>query len=283
MAEQTENKQFFGKYRGFVKDVMDPEELGRVKCSVPAVLGNLLTDWAWPAGSWYGGLEDYGFFMVPELDSSVLVEFEAGDVNRPLYTAVWWGKKGQNHVPKLGRGTKDESAEGKGTDLFISGDFSVHMQPAAAFAGKYPENIVLKTKDEKLVIEIDDTKGAARFHVFHGPSKSFHELDKEGNLSVSIAKKRYTFVGDEDGLHVKGDRHVGVDGADGLFVQGDQNLFLQGNQTSILAGDRTTIILGSDIELVVGTKMTTVLESYVRIAGIAIVDIAGEEILHQPS
>lgn len=267
--EKHADRQYLGKYRGFVKAVDDPEKLGRVRCQVPAVLGNeLLTDWAWPSGSWYGGLEDYGFFAVPEMESSVLVEFEDGNVDRPLYAAVWWGKPGgKNHVPKLARGEKDESAgPPKGTDFFTSGDGTPHMQPQSAYAAKYPENVVLKTKHEKHVIEIDDTPGKGRLHFWHGPSKSFTEIDSKGVESVRVADRRYTVIEKNDELHVKMSRHVAVGLDDGLFVQG--------NQTVRIFGQRKTIIFGDDIEFVLGNKLTTVILQYARTAGVIISDRA---------
>lgn len=132
-------KRYFGKYRALVKDVQDPEKLGRVKCQVPEVLGSLLTDWAWPCGAWYGGTEDSGDFRVPEAGATVFVEFESGSVQRPLYTSVWWGKpKGKNHVPKLAREEKDESASEPRTDVTISAAGGAIQQPASAYAAKYP-------------------------------------------------------------------------------------------------------------------------------------------------
>jgi len=43
----SENK-FYGLYRGVVADSDDPLELGRVKLYIPQILGEAVTDWAWP-------------------------------------------------------------------------------------------------------------------------------------------------------------------------------------------------------------------------------------------
>lgn len=45
----SDNK-FYGIYRGVVADSEDPLELGRVKLFIPQVLGEAVTDWAWPVG-----------------------------------------------------------------------------------------------------------------------------------------------------------------------------------------------------------------------------------------
>jgi len=271
-----EQREHLGKYRGFVRDVNDPEQLGRVKCQVPAVLGNeVLTDWSWPAGAWYGGGEDYGRFEVPPLGSAVLVEFEDGNVDRPLYTAVWWGKPGgKNHAPKLARGVKDETAGApKGTDQFAAADGSVHVQPSSPYAAKYPFNLVLKTKESKHVIEVDDTPGNARLHRMHGPSKSFEEIGPTGETSVRVAARRYTEVVGADETHVKQDRHAAVVGNDSLQVFG--------NQTVRIFGNRRTFVFGDDTEMVIGSKLTTVMLQYARIAGVVISDRAAI-VTHNP-
>lgn len=46
----VDNDKYFGVYRGIVFDSDDPDKLGRVKLKVPQVLGEAITDWAWPIG-----------------------------------------------------------------------------------------------------------------------------------------------------------------------------------------------------------------------------------------
>lgn len=274
--EKFDRNQYLGAFRGFVRDNDDPERRLRVRCHVPAVLGNeLLTDWCWPAGSWYGGVPDAGLVAVPEIGASVLVEFENGDVNRPMYSAVWWGQKdGVNHVPKLVRGEKDETAQApKGQDSFTSGDGSVHRQPSSPYAAKYPENVVLKTQHERHVIEVDDTPGKGRLHLWHGTSKSFVEIGPDGTRSDRTAGRKYEEIGANDETHVKGSRHVGVDGADSLRVRG--------SQTVKILGSRKTFVFGDDTEIVLGSKMTTVMLQYARVAGVRISDRA-RLISHNP-
>ena len=45
---QRLQRQYYGKYRGFVMDNRDPEKRGRLKLKVPTVLGNQDTGWALP-------------------------------------------------------------------------------------------------------------------------------------------------------------------------------------------------------------------------------------------
>lgn len=82
----------YGKYRGIVQDNEDPKELGRLRVTVPSLLGNEATTWALPSLP-FGGLSQQGMFFIPEKKSRVWIEFEEGDINRPIWTGVFWEKK----------------------------------------------------------------------------------------------------------------------------------------------------------------------------------------------
>lgn len=75
--------KFFGKYRGKVKNNIDPMQQGRVQVEVAALPG-LALNWALPS------VPFPGFFFLPPSGSAVWVEFEGGDVNRPIYTGFFW-------------------------------------------------------------------------------------------------------------------------------------------------------------------------------------------------
>jgi uncharacterized protein involved in type VI secretion and phage assembly len=88
LVEKVEGR-YFGKYRGQVTDNSDPDDLGRVKASVPRVLGNVDTGWALPAFP-YGGASEQGFFAVPDVGAGVWIEFEGGDLSYPIWTGTWY-------------------------------------------------------------------------------------------------------------------------------------------------------------------------------------------------
>lgn len=98
---QKIEQRFYGKYRGFVVDNADPEQLGRLKLKVPSVLGNdVVTGWAMPCTP-YGGDANQGFFFIPENDAGVWVEFEEGDLEFPIWVGTFWSKPGGNsELPK---------------------------------------------------------------------------------------------------------------------------------------------------------------------------------------
>lgn len=88
---------FYGKYRGVVTDVNDPLLVGRIKATVPDVLGDQESGWAMPCAP-FGGSQA-GFFSLPLVDAGVWIEFEHGDPDYPIWSGCWWGSAAE--VPPL--------------------------------------------------------------------------------------------------------------------------------------------------------------------------------------
>lgn len=116
-------RQFFGKYRGTVANNVDPQMMGRLQVSVPAVLGEGRLSWAMPCTP-YGGA-GVGFFAIPPTGANIWAEFEGGDPDYPIWSGCFWG---------LGE---------------------VPAQPAVPFIK------VLKT--DNIMLKLDDTPGAGGF------------------------------------------------------------------------------------------------------------------------
>lgn len=97
-VERAEGK-YWGKYRGFVQDNNDPEQLGRLKVTVPSLLADAVSGWAWPAVPYAGA--GIGFFFMPQVGDLVWVEFIEGELDHPLWTGCSWGKPGgQSELPE---------------------------------------------------------------------------------------------------------------------------------------------------------------------------------------
>jgi uncharacterized protein involved in type VI secretion and phage assembly len=78
----------YGKYRGTVSDNQDPSNQGRIKVNVPEILGEVDSGWALPCAPYAG--DKTGVYTVPPVGAGVWVEFEAGDVSRPIWVGCWW-------------------------------------------------------------------------------------------------------------------------------------------------------------------------------------------------
>lgn len=89
-----QRNRYWGKYRAIVVDVNDPQAMGRVKLSIPSVLGTETSDWALPVVP-YGGGDQYGFLAVPPVDSAVVAEFLEGDPSQPMWTGAFWRQAAQ--------------------------------------------------------------------------------------------------------------------------------------------------------------------------------------------
>lgn len=86
MAEAMASR-FYGKYRGLVVDNNDPTLRGRLQVKVPAVMGDEAV-WALPCVPYAG--DNAGSYLIPEPDTLVWVEFEAGDPSYPIWTGCFW-------------------------------------------------------------------------------------------------------------------------------------------------------------------------------------------------
>jgi uncharacterized protein involved in type VI secretion and phage assembly len=89
--------RFFGKYRGLVTNVDDPENLGRIQAKVPEIYQDTVSPWALPCVPFAGS--DHGFLVLPEVGDGVWFEFEGGNPSHPIWTGFWWGN---GEIPQPG-------------------------------------------------------------------------------------------------------------------------------------------------------------------------------------
>jgi hypothetical protein len=145
-------EQFFGKYRGIVIDNKDPENRARLIIKIPSVIcGDAVTHWAEPCLP-FGGLSDQGFFMVPEIGAQVWAEFEAGNINKPIWTGTTWQQTAD--VPT-------QAAE------------------------RSPNMRQLKTPSGH-ILSFDDTEGEEEIRLFH-PSEAELKIDPDGVIQITDA------------------------------------------------------------------------------------------------
>jgi phage baseplate assembly protein gpV len=88
---------YFGKYRGIVTDVSDPQNMCRIRARVDSLLDGQETGWAMPASPFAG--DGHGFVMLPKVGSGVWIEFEAGSLDNPIWSGGWWAS-GQRPDPQ---------------------------------------------------------------------------------------------------------------------------------------------------------------------------------------
>jgi hypothetical protein len=88
---------YYGKYRGIVSDVSDPENRCRIKATLSGLLDGEESGWAMPVLPFAG--DGHGMVMLPAVGSGVWIEFEAGNLDLPLWSGFWFAD-GQRPQPQ---------------------------------------------------------------------------------------------------------------------------------------------------------------------------------------
>lgn len=94
-------QRYFGVYPALVVNIVDPEDLGRVQVKFPWLGedGDEVTAWSTLATPYAD--DDQGLQIMPEVDSQVVVAFEAGNLRRPyILGACWNGRAATPETPE---------------------------------------------------------------------------------------------------------------------------------------------------------------------------------------
>ncbi len=100
-----EGPRWFGVYPAIVSDLVDPDSKGRIKVKFPTfgAAGETVTAWATLLTPYAD--DDQGFEVLPEVDSQVIVAFEAGDPTRPYIIGACWN--GKRALPESAQSTNN--------------------------------------------------------------------------------------------------------------------------------------------------------------------------------
>lgn len=102
IEDASGNRRFFGVYRGTITNTSDPNKQRRVKLTVPQVLGEEPTDWAWPTDSTAVKANP------PKVGQGVWVSFEGGDPSFPVWSGTFGKYKGKGYqvlIPEAPKGS----------------------------------------------------------------------------------------------------------------------------------------------------------------------------------
>ena len=83
---------YFGKYRATVLNNVDPMFQGRIQVQLADRYNMFPSTWAMPAFPFAG--KGNAMVALPQIGSSVWVEFEAGDADYPIWTGAFWPDPG---------------------------------------------------------------------------------------------------------------------------------------------------------------------------------------------
>lgn len=206
---------------GVVEDREDPKKLGRVKVRIynlhtpnKALMPTNELPWATIMLPPYHpshdkvGLSPNGL----TLGSTVIGFFMDGkDSNQPIIMGTIHGipeNNVQKHdVPAPAREIND-----------INKDYDF-MEPTTAYAAKYPYNKVLRT-ERGHVIELDDTPGEERLHIYHN-SGTYTEINSKGRKVEKTTGDHFEITLGNQTVHIKGNVNILVDGTYTLESKGN--------------------------------------------------------------
>ncbi len=189
--ERVENR-YYGKYRGIVESNEDDKKMGRLLVKVPALMGEEVIGWAMPCLP-YGGGPNRGFYMIPEKDDGVWVEFEAGNLSYPIWCGVWHAR---DEAPK---GVDDAETA---PDLKIIRSKSGHIIQLDDTSGS--ENITVKEASKGHVI----TMNQEGIKITDGANS--HEILLDGTgIKITEGGKSHEITMDGSGITITDNANSG--------------------------------------------------------------------------
>lgn len=239
----------FKWFIGVVEDREDPLKMGRVKVRALNVHGQdkVLTPtdhlpWALIVNSpLSAGIKEVGMSPTGLMVGSTVVGFFAdGELCQiPMVLGTIAGipdnQQDQHEVSQLAR-------EKNNVEKALMG-----MEPNSAYNSKYPYNKTFTTESGH-VIEIDDSPGAERIHIFHKEG-TYIEIDNEGTRVDKTVGDQYRIMVGSEYVQVKGNVNVIVEENASFTVLGDATMSIRGKTTAYML-DGTDVFASGEVNVV---------------------------------
>jgi Gp5 N-terminal OB domain len=215
-------------FLGVVEDRDDPLKLGRVRVRVKdiyssnkALVPTNELPWATVIMPAYSpSFNKVGISPTGLIVGSTVVGFffDSNDSNHPFVLGTFFGIPDNNiskhEVPEVAREINN-----------VQKDYDSY-EPSSAYGTRYPFNRVTRTESGH-IIEVDDTPGRERIHVFH-KSGTYREINNEGRLVEKIVGDHFEIVLGDQTVHIKGNVKLVVDGNVNMEVGGDFSASVSG-------------------------------------------------------
>lgn len=218
---------------GFVEDIMDPMEIGRVRVRVVGYNSSNTGELPTSALHWFSvGNDPRGACVsgVGQSPTGLLVgtlvsgHYIDADKQQGVITNAFTGEGDPSSGAPAAE--KKNSGLASGVPASRGGSWS---QPASPYAPTYPNNRVLVTKSGHTV-EYDDTPGAERISIFH-KSGTFEEIHPDGTRVIRDIGSSYTINTKDKFIYVDGDFDTYIGGDYRLNVGGEGYLKFGGGLT----------------------------------------------------
>ena len=257
------------KVRGTVVDNDDPLRRGRVRCTIPGVFPDdtptAELPWCFPLKAiGLGGGNDSSSLVVPNINSTLVIEFLFNDIYAPFYTGVW--DSDDTHAGifdedyPLSYGSTDETgtywkinrkkltaefnhATGSGVKFKADGTIEMISDKGVRF----------KSADGQTEVFLDMETGTLDLTSKNVTTLGGRELDINANKVVYDAGSVSGQIKGYQDLNVLGGNKLNVSGSNSLAVAGDEAHSVVGSQKNLVGTNREAFIgLGDSVEVVIG-------------------------------
>jgi hypothetical protein len=250
MTTTALGEEGFRWWVGVVEDREDPKQLGRVRVRIYNVhpftssggpdISLVPTEhlpWATSlnsvisSGIYSEVLKDgVGLSPVGLAVGSHVVGFfaDSNECQLPIIMGSFAGLSGsdeKNELPNSSIGKNTVGSVKNNTKVGASSPFA--GEPQSPFNPKYPYNKSFRSESGHL-IEIDDSPGNERVHVFH-KTGTYVEIDKNGQTVIKSVSNRYDVTVGSNEVYVGGNVNVKVKGNVNMFVDGTYTVESKGN------------------------------------------------------
>jgi len=271
LVEALDNR-YYGKFRGFVHRTDDPLNVGRIQAIVPRLFNaDTPTGWASPCTPYAG--PDQGFYAVPELGSAVWIEFEEGDLSRPIWSGMWWGNPHHEDVGVPTATASEHTRRGSEVPQHLledppRGPGELAVPGVRILKSATGHHIVLDDRPDHARVEIQDSLGNRIILDGKGITRivSNERTDNQGKRAADISQTDELTVGEQRTedfgklqRKVRGDQTVNIDGnlTEKVHVGGYKRTISPMGTEITHGGELRETVRGQSIRKVTGRSQET--------------------------
>lgn len=268
------------------------DQYGRIKVQFPWDRDNAFTGdgkgletsscWVRVATPWSG--VNWGMIHVPRIGQEVLIQFEDGDIDRPICTGMMYNAQTMPPYALAANmtqmGIKTRSSKGGGDANY--NELVFEDKKDAEFIRMHSEKDYFLTVENDATISIGQTKkdpGNLKTDIHNSRTETIHEGDltltvAKGNEIRDIKTNRSEKVGSDASQEVGGNKSTKVTGNTTTETSGDYTEKVTGKSDTTVSGNYTNTVTGSitieskqKIELKVGGSSITIDASGITVKG----------------
>lgn len=210
-------------HRGLVKNNVDPKKLGRVKIEIKGLIEGSVDrlPWAYPVSPhMFGGGSNISSFIVPDIDSELIILFPYKDIYFPMFFGFWQ------------------------TSSTHQTEFDVDYPETYGYRDKINNKVVVNREQETIHLETS--------------SEITVDTDKEGNVSIYIPGNKDEQIDKTSIKNINIDKKVIVGNNNDLTVMNNNSKKVLQNDIENIGSNKTKVVGGNEIDTIAGNKTETI-------------------------